>query len=90
MDPRPPARARTFSGQALKIRNKTADSSAPVIPAVPLVLAQAASKKTVQANEFILRDTSGRVRARASVEEKMFYDTHCLGQFRIFRSSPVT
>jgi hypothetical protein len=38
------------------------------IAAVILVMGQAPSKKTVEANEFVLRDTSGNARARLYVE----------------------
>jgi len=35
-----------------------------IIPAVLLLMGQAPSKKTVEANEFILRDDAGKIRAK--------------------------
>jgi hypothetical protein len=40
-----------------------------IVPALLLVMGQAPSKKTVEANEFILRDDSGNVRARLEVDK---------------------
>ena len=39
------------------------------VPAILLLMGQAASKKTIEANEFILRDDSGNVRARLEVDK---------------------
>ncbi len=50
-------------------RLKRLGVAALIIPAILLVMAQAPSRKTVEANEFILRDNSGIVRARLSVNE---------------------
>jgi hypothetical protein len=38
-----------------------------VLPALLLLMGQAPSKKTVEANEFILRDNTGNVRARLAM-----------------------
>lgn len=35
-----------------------------IVPALLLVMGQAASKKTVEANEFVLKDADGKVRAK--------------------------
>jgi hypothetical protein len=46
-------------------------SAVLVIAAAVLVIGQVPSKKTVEANEFILRDNSGRVRAKLGMDDKM-------------------
>jgi hypothetical protein len=51
-------------------RFKQLGVAALVIPALLLVMGQAPSKRTVEANEFILRDDSGNVRARLSTAER--------------------
>lgn len=48
-------------------RFKQLGAAALIVPALLLLLGQAPSKKTVEANEFVLRDASGNVRARLSV-----------------------
>jgi hypothetical protein len=68
MDFRPP----NFEGlqdRLLKLekqnrRFKQLGIAALIVPALLLVMGQAASKKTVEANEFILRDDSGNIRAK--------------------------
>jgi hypothetical protein len=45
------------------------------IAAVILVMGQAPSKKTVEANEFILRDSGGNVRIKLSMEDHGVGDT---------------
>jgi hypothetical protein len=50
-------------------RFKQLGALALIATASLLVMGQASPKKTVEANEFILRDNSGNVRARLSVEE---------------------
>jgi hypothetical protein len=46
-----------------------------------LAMGQAPSKKTIEANEFILRDSGGNIRARLSVDEKT---TFAPAQFVLF------
>jgi hypothetical protein len=45
-------------------RFKQFGAVALIIPALLVVLGQAPSKKTVEANEFVLRDDAGNIRAR--------------------------
>jgi hypothetical protein len=44
--------------------------AALIVAASLVLMGQASQKKTIEANEFILRDNSGNVRARLSVDEK--------------------
>ena len=43
--------------------------AALIVPALLLVTGQAPSKKTIEANEFILKDSAGKIRAELSVSE---------------------
>jgi hypothetical protein len=52
--------------------------AALVVPALLLVMGQAPSKKTVEANEFILRDDNGNVRARLFMTPKETLDSKAL------------
>jgi hypothetical protein len=45
-------------------RFKRLGVAALIVPALLLILGQAPSKKTVEANEFVLRDDGGNIRAR--------------------------
>ena len=51
-------------------RLKQLGAAALIVAASLALMGQASQKKTVEANEFILRDNSGNVRARLSVDEK--------------------
>ena len=51
-------------------RLKQMGAVALIVAASLLVMGQALPTKTVEANEFILKDTSGNVRARLAVDEK--------------------
>ncbi len=53
-------------------RFKRVGVAALIVPALLLVLGQAPPKKTVEANEFILRDSGGNARVRLSVENDSF------------------
>jgi hypothetical protein len=61
-------------------RFKQLGVAALIVPTLVLILGQASSKKTVEANEFLLRDDSGNVRwslavnpARAHGSPEMFF-----------------
>lgn len=65
-----------LQGRLLKLEQqnrlfKQLGAAVLIIPALLLVMGQTPSKKTIVANEFILRDTSGRVRARLGMDDKM-------------------
>lgn len=49
-------------------RFKRLGATALIVPALLLLLGQAPSKKTVEANEFVLRDAGGNVRIKLSME----------------------
>jgi hypothetical protein len=51
-------------------RFKQLGVAALIVPALLIVMGQAPSKKTVEANEFILRDDGGNIRARLFVTQK--------------------
>jgi len=51
-------------------RFKRLGVAALIVPALLLFMGQAPSKKTIEANEFILRDDGGNIRARLFVTEK--------------------
>jgi hypothetical protein len=44
----------------------------PIVPGLLLVMGQGSSRKIVEANEFVLRDNSGNMRARLSVDDVKF------------------
>lgn len=71
MNPQPPSfddlHDRLLKLEKQNHRFKRLGFAALIVPALLLVMGQAASKKTVEANEFILRDDSGNVRARLSM-----------------------
>jgi hypothetical protein len=52
------------------LRFKRIGAAALVVAVSLLVMGQASQKKTVEANEFVLRDDSGNMRAKLSVDEK--------------------
>ena len=58
---------RLLSVEKQNRRLKQLGAAALVAVALLIVMGQAASKKTVEANEFVLRDATGRVRARLTV-----------------------
>jgi hypothetical protein len=51
-------------------RFKQLGAAALVLVASLVAMGQAPSRKTVEANEFILRDSSGNIRARLSIDER--------------------
>ena len=58
---------------------KQAGAVALIVVAAILLMGQAATKKTVEANEFILKDASGKVRAKLFMKEGpdlVFYDSN--------------
>ena len=44
-----------------------------IVPGLLLVMGQAPSRKTIEANEFLLKDANGRVRARLQIGVGDFY-----------------
>ena len=48
-------------------RMKHVGTIAVIVAGVALLMGQAAQKKTVEANEFILRDTNGKIRAKLDI-----------------------
>jgi hypothetical protein len=61
--------------------------AALIVPATLLVMGQSPSKKSVDANEFLLKDDSGRVRVRIGMDPKYSYPEIALldskGQARV-------
>jgi hypothetical protein len=52
-------------------RLKQLGVAALIIPAILLVMGQAPSRKTVEANEFVLRDDNGNIRAKLFMTKKI-------------------
>ncbi|MGA8409984.1 MAG: hypothetical protein WB680_22625 [Candidatus Acidiferrales bacterium] len=65
-------RERVVKLEQQNLRFKRLGVAALIFPALLLLLGQAPSKKTVEANEFVLRDSHGNTRARLSVENESF------------------
>lgn len=53
-------------------RLKQMGAMALIIPVLLIVMGQGSARKTVEANEFILKDGNGRVRARLRMDEDFF------------------
>jgi hypothetical protein len=69
-------------------RFKRLGIAALIVPALLLILGQAPSKKTVEANEFVLRDDGGNIRARLFMTKET--TTTAKELLGIDSSTPVT
>lgn len=74
MNPQLPS-LKELNGRLLKLekqnrRFKQLGIAVMIVPTLLLIMGQAASKKTIEANEFILKDSSGKVRATLSLNEE--------------------
>lgn len=63
-------RARLIRLEKQNRRIKQLGAAVLIIPVILLVMGQAPSKKTIEANEFILKDDSGNIRAKLFVTAK--------------------
>src|SRR5579864_2652442 len=61
-------RDRVFKLEKQNRRLKQLGIAAVIIPTIFLIMGQAPSKKTIEANEFVLKDDYGTVRARLSMD----------------------
>jgi hypothetical protein len=69
-----PLSLEALQGRLLKLemqnrRFKQVGVAALILPALILLMGQANSKKTIEANEFVLKDSGGKIRANISVDE---------------------
>jgi hypothetical protein len=75
MGPQPPS-LEDIQDKLLKLekqnrRFKQLGVLALVVPALMLVMGEATSKKTIEANEFVLKDSGNNVRARLSIHQPL-------------------